>query len=54
MGVKQLKEFNQGLLGKWCWRLIVDRESMWYRVLVARYDEEYGRLEDGGRSGSNW
>jgi len=54
LGVRQLREFNEALLGKWCWRLLVDRESMWYRVLVSRYGEVYGRLEDGGRSGSNW
>jgi len=54
LGVRQLREFNEVLLGKWCWRLLVDRGSMWYRVLVARYGEVYGRLEDGGRSGSNW
>jgi len=32
----------------------VDREGFWYRVMVARYGEEAGRLEDGGRSGSWW
>jgi hypothetical protein len=26
---------------------LVDREGFWYRVLVARYCEEEGRLEDG-------
>jgi len=54
LGVRKLREFNEALLGKWCWRLLVDRGSMWYRVLVARYGEVFERLEDGGRSGSNW
>jgi hypothetical protein len=27
---------------------------MWYQVLTARYGEEAGRLEVGGRSGSVW
>lgn len=40
-------EFNVSMLGKWCWRLLVDRESMWYRVLAARYGEEDGRLKAG-------
>jgi len=40
-------EFNLALLGKWCWRLLVGREGFWYRVLVARYGEEYGRLGAG-------
>lgn len=32
----------------------MDKEGFWYRVLVARYGEEAGRLEDGGWSGSCW
>jgi hypothetical protein len=32
----------------------VDRGGFWYRVLVARYGEEAGRLEVGGRSVSHW
>jgi len=47
-----LKEFNEALLGKWCWRMLVDRDGLWYRVSVARYGEEDERLEVGGRSGS--
>jgi len=42
------------LLGKWCWRLLVEKESLWYRVLLARYGEEGGRLLDGGRTTSAW
>jgi len=49
LGVRQLKEFNEALLEKWCWRFLVDRVGFWYRVLVARYGEE-----DGGRSCSIW
>jgi len=52
--VRQLKEFNLALLGKWCWRMLVDRGGLWFRVLVARYGEEAGRLEVGGRSVSTW
>ncbi|GAU44755.1 hypothetical protein TSUD_246480 [Trifolium subterraneum] len=54
LGVRQLKEFNLALLGKWCWRLLVDREGLWFRVLAARYGVEGGRLRDGGRRGSSW
>lgn len=32
--------FNLSLLGKWCWRLLVDKEGLWHRVLKARYGEE--------------
>ncbi|GAU19761.1 hypothetical protein TSUD_78870 [Trifolium subterraneum] len=36
LGVRLLREFNTALLGKWCWRMLVDRGGMWYRVLAAR------------------
>ncbi|MCI80080.1 non-LTR retrotransposon transposase [Trifolium medium] len=49
-----MREFNTALLGKWCWRLLVDRVGMWYRVLVARYDEVAGRLAGGGQRGFVW
>jgi hypothetical protein len=32
----------------------MDRGGLWFRVLVARYGEEVGRLEVGGRSVSTW
>jgi len=25
LGVRQLREFNLSLLGKWCWRMLVDK-----------------------------
>lgn len=34
-GVRSL--FNKALLGKWRWRLIVDSESLWGRVLRAKF-----------------
>ncbi|PNX81962.1 cytochrome p450, partial [Trifolium pratense] len=40
--------------GKWCWRMLVDREGLWFRVLAARYGVEGGRLRVGGRRGSLW
>ena len=45
--MRQLKEFNTAMLGKWCWRMLVERCGLWYRVLVARYGEEAGRLGAG-------
>jgi len=37
LGVRRLGEFNLALLGKWCWKMVVDREGLWFRVLTARY-----------------
>ena len=49
-----MKEFNLALLGKWWWRVLVDRGGLSYRVLVARYGEVGGRLEVGSQSCSTW
>jgi hypothetical protein len=46
LGVKRLKEFNISLLGKWVWRLLEERESLWKVVLCAKYGEE-GGMEGG-------
>ncbi|CAJ2631793.1 unnamed protein product [Trifolium pratense] len=54
LGVRQLREFNLALLGKWCWRILVDREGLWFRVLAGRYGVERGRLCEGGARGSTW
>jgi hypothetical protein len=54
LGVREMREFNTVLLGKWCWRMLVNIAGFWYRVLVARYGEEDERLMVGGRSGSSW
>jgi hypothetical protein len=42
------------LLGKWCWRMLVEKEGLWYQVLKARYGEVGGRLVEGGRDSSIW
>jgi len=54
LGVRRIREFNFALLGKWCWRLLVDRECLWFRVLSARYGVEGGQVLDGGREVSTW
>ncbi|MCI01795.1 putative non-LTR retroelement reverse transcriptase, partial [Trifolium medium] len=37
--------------GKWCWRMLVDRGGLWFRVLAARYGLEIGCLRAGGGVG---
>ena len=54
MGVRRVGAFNFALLGKWCWRMLVDKEGLWYKVLKACYGEEGGRLKEGGSHGSTW
>lgn len=53
-GGEAVEKFYLALLGRWCWRLLVDRGGLRYRVLVARYGEEAGRLAVGERSASSW
>ncbi|KEH42584.1 transmembrane protein, putative [Medicago truncatula] len=42
----RLGVFNVALVGKRCWRMLMELESLWYRVLKARYGE-YGEVTGG-------
>ena len=53
LGLRSIREFNLALLGKWCWRMLVDREGLWFRTLAARYGLDRGRLTDGGGGGGS-
>ncbi|XP_058759867.1 uncharacterized protein LOC131633168 [Vicia villosa] len=48
LGIKKLKAFNDALLGKWIWKTNTEKESLWYRALVNRYEACEGiiRRED--------
>lgn len=41
-------------LGKWCWRLLVEKDGLWYRILKDMYGEEGGRIQEGGQNASAW
>ncbi|KEH20213.1 hypothetical protein MTR_8g069860 [Medicago truncatula] len=43
LGVKRLREFNISLLGKWVWRVLEERESLWNVVLQVKYGVVGGR-----------
>jgi len=45
---------NSALLGKWCWRMLVEKGSLWFRMLTTRYGLAEGRLRGGGRYSSTW
>ncbi|GAU37197.1 hypothetical protein TSUD_30620 [Trifolium subterraneum] len=49
-----IREFNLSLLGKWSWRLLVDKEGLWFKVLVAKYGMTDGRITRRGRQASLW
>jgi len=49
-----MKELNIALLGKWCWRCLVDKEGLSYKVLSSRYGEERGQIKDGGTDRFAW
>ena len=54
MGVQRIRDCNLPMLGKWCWRLLVDKDCLWFRVLFARYGVEEGRVKEGGCEASVW
>jgi hypothetical protein len=54
LDVKNMKLFNEALLGKWVWRIKNERNSLWRKVLVSKYGEEGLFLSDRVVKGSHW
>ena len=38
--MKNLEKFNVALLGKWRWRLLKERGSLWGKVIESKYGAE--------------
>jgi hypothetical protein len=43
LAIKNLRQFNVALLGKWLWRFGMEREALWRRVVLVKY----GSMEAG-------
>src|ERR1044072_6535432 len=37
MGVRDVTKFNISLFGKWRWKVLVESESLWAKVICAKY-----------------
>jgi hypothetical protein len=42
LGIRNIRRFNQALLGKWLWRFAHEEGAWWRSVVVAKYGTEWG------------
>ena len=56
LGFRNFMDFNDALLAKQYWRLIIDPDSLWTRVMKARYFPSCSFLDakKGGRASWAW
>ncbi|MCH92733.1 RNA-directed DNA polymerase (Reverse transcriptase) [Trifolium medium] len=54
LGIRNLRVFNQALLGKWAWKIRSERRGLWYRMLVNKYGLSNEVINMGGRGSSSW
>ncbi|GLT59681.1 hypothetical protein SLA2020_324880 [Shorea laevis] len=57
LGVRNLEGFNKALLGKWKWRILREKKSLWRRVIWEKYGSVRERGWDGcaqNEKGSAW
>jgi hypothetical protein len=46
LAIRNIRQFNEALLGKWLWRFGMEKEALWRQVIV----EKYGSMEGGWMS----
>jgi hypothetical protein len=51
--IRNIRRFNQALLGKWLWRFAHEEGAWWRSVLVAKYGSDWGGWRSGVISGSH-
>ena len=39
LGIKNLSILNKALLGKWSWRFVSERNLLWKRLIVGKYEQ---------------
>jgi hypothetical protein len=54
LGLKNLRAFNDALLGKWDWKIRSERVGLWYKALVNRYGESNETVSCVRRESSQW
>jgi hypothetical protein len=42
VGIRNLRRFNQALLGKWLWRFATERDALWRKVVEVKYGSMAG------------
>ncbi|XP_026451080.1 uncharacterized protein LOC113351280 [Papaver somniferum] len=47
LGVCNLKLMNQALLAKWCWRYGVEKNKLWYKIIVHKYGDDFSFWNTG-------
>jgi hypothetical protein len=53
LGIRNIRRFNQALLGKWLWWFAHEEGAWWRSVLVAKYGSDWGGWRSGVISGSH-
>ena len=43
LAIRNLRRFNETLLGKWLWRFGVERDALWRKVVIVKYGSMEGR-----------